>query len=219
MKKSFFFSVLILFFLTTYKPKFSLTSNINLKIQKIVIENNRILNSDEITQKLSFLYNKNLFFLNSIQIQETLKNVSFIESFSIKKIYPDKIKFIIVEKKPVAILQNKKERFFISSKGDLIKFKDIDNFKQLPTVFGNGDSFYSLYLDLQNINFKISEIKSFYFFDSGRWDLIMYDGKIIKLPIKDYLSSLENFMYSNNRDNLDNYKIFDYRVKDQLILN
>ena len=47
----------------------------------------------------------------------------------------------------------------------------------------------------------------------------MYDEKTIKLPIKDYLSSLKNFMISKENSNFNNYKIFDYRIKDQLILN
>jgi hypothetical protein len=62
-------------------------------------------------------------------------------------------------------------------------------------------------------------IKSFYFFESGRWDLLMYDDKMIKLPIKDYLVSLKNYMESRNNNNFNNYRIFDYRIKDQLILN
>ena len=62
-------------------------------------------------------------------------------------------------------------------------------------------------------------IKSFYFFESGRWDLILHDDKVIKLPIKNYLFSLKNFMLSKTNSNFDNYKIFDYRIKDQLILN
>jgi len=62
-------------------------------------------------------------------------------------------------------------------------------------------------------------IKSFYLFESGRWDLIMDDDKVIKLPIKDYLFSLKNFMSSKTNSNFNNYKIFDYRIKDQLILN
>ena len=62
-------------------------------------------------------------------------------------------------------------------------------------------------------------IRSFYFFESGRWDLIMNDDKVIKLPITNYLSSLKNFMLSKSNNNFNNYKIFDYRIKDQLILN
>ena len=98
-------------------------------------------------------------------------------------------------------------------------FRDIEKYTNLPTVFGNGENFYSLYNDLKNIQFPLEKIKSYYFFESGRWDLVMYDDKVIKLPNQDYLFSLKNFMKSKNNRNFNNYKIYDYRIKDQIILN
>ena len=47
----------------------------------------------------------------------------------------------------------------------------------------------------------------------------MKDEKIIKLPIKDYVFSLENFMISASNKEFKKYKIFDYRIQNQLILN
>jgi len=219
MKKSLFGLIILFILLTTYTPKFNFIINSNLHIQKIKIENNSIVEADKIKKKLSFLYKENLFFLNIKDIEKNLKSETFIESFSIKKIYPNTLKLIIVEKKPIAILQNKKKKFYISNKGNLINFTDIKIYNDLPTVFGNGGTFYSLYQDLQNIRFPLETIKSFYFFESGRWDLVMHDDKVIKLPIKNYLSSLKNFMLSKANSNFNNYKIFDYRIKDQLILN
>ena len=219
MKKSLLGLVILFILLTTYTPKFNFIINSNLYIQKIKIENNSIIRSDKIKEKLSFLYRENLFFLNIKDIEENLKSETFIESFSIKKIYPNTLKLIIVEKKPIAILNNKKKKFYISDKGHLISFINIKRYNDLPTVFGNGRNFYSLYNDLQNIKFPLEMIKSFYFFESGRWDLIMNDDKVIKLPITNYLSSLKNFMLSKSNNNFNNYKIFDYRIKDQLILN
>jgi cell division protein FtsQ len=219
MKKSLFGLIVLFILLTTYTPKFNFIINSNLHIQKIKIENNSIVEADKIKKKLSFLYKENLFFLNIKDIEKNLKSETFIESFSIKKIYPNTLKLIIVEKKPIAILQNKKKKFYISNKGNLINFTDIKIYNDLPTVFGNGVTFYSLYQDLQNIRFPLETIKSFYFFESGRWDLVMHDDKVIKLPIKNYLSSLKNFMLSKANSNFNNYKIFDYRIKDQLILN
>ena len=219
MKKSLFGLIVLFILLTTYTPKFNFIENSNLYIQKIEIENTYIVSSDQINKNLRFLYKENLFFLNLRDIEKNLKQESFVESFSVKKIYPNTLKIIIAEKKPIAILHNKKEKFYISNKGDLIDFIDIKIYKDLPTVFGNGESFYSLYQDLQNIRFPLERIKSFYFFESGRWDLVMHDDKVIKLPTKKYLSSLENFMLSKDNTNFNNYKIFDYRIKDQLILN
>jgi len=219
MKKSFLGLIIFFILLTTYTPKFNFTINSNLNIKKIKIENNSIIKTDEIKKKLSFLYKENLFFLKIKDIEENLKDETFIESFSVKKIYPNTLKLIIVEKKPIAVLQNKKKKFYISDKGDLMNFINLKTYNDLPTVFGNGKSFYSLYQNLQNINFPLEMIKSFYLFESGRWDLIMDDDKVIKLPIKDYLFSLKNFMSSKTNSNFNNYKIFDYRIKDQLILN
>ena len=125
----------------------------------------------------------------------------------------------IKEKQPIAILQIKKKKFYISSEGELLNFFEIKKYDNLPTVFGSEKGFHTLYKDLKNINFPIYKIKSFYFFDSGRWDLIMIDEKVIKLPIEEYILSLENFMDLKNQSSFDSYKIFDYRIKDQLILN
>ena len=219
MKKSLLGLVIIFILLTTYTPKFNFIISSNLYIKKIKIENNSIIRSNKIKKNLSFLYRENLFFLNIRDIEKNLKSETFIESFSIKKIYPNTLKIIIVEKIPIAILHYKKEKFYISNKGKLINFIEIKIYKDLPTVFGNGESFYSLYQDLQSIRFPLEKIISFYFFESGRWDLVMQDDKVIKLPVTDYLSSLRNFMLSTTNSNFNKYKIFDYRIKDQLILN
>ena len=57
-------------------------------------------------------------------------------------------------------------------------------------------------------------IKSFYYFESGRWDLLMQSDKVIKLPEKNYLSGLENFMLLSLTSNLisTNYLIIEYKI-------
>ena len=219
MKKSVFRFILLFILLTTYTPRLNFNFNSNLKIQKIIIKNNQIVDADKVKQNLSYLYNKNLFFLKTQDIEKILKKESFIESFSLKKIYPNKLRLKIVEKKPIAILHIKKKKFYISDKGDLIDFKNIDMYDNLPRVFGSSETFFSLYQTLENIQFPFKTIKSFYFFESSRWDLVMQDDQVIKLPNHDYLLSLKNFMNLKKNSDFNNYKIFDYRIKNQLILN
>ena len=85
MKKSLLGLLLLLIFLTTYSPNFNFTSNYNLNIKKIEIKNNSILKSDEIIEKVNYLYKKNLFFLDNNEIKKNLNQFEFIESFSLKK--------------------------------------------------------------------------------------------------------------------------------------
>ena len=204
---------------TSYTPNFNFNTDSNLNIKKIKIENNYILSSDEIEKKLDFLLSENLFLMNIDEIHRSLKELDFIDSFSVKKIYPNTIKINVIEKKPIAILQNKKKKYYISDRGDIIIFKKIKLFKSLPIVFGGETKFYSFYKDILSINFPINNVEKFYFFESGRWDIILRNKKVVKLPINNYLPSLKNFLLSQGNTNFERYKIFDYRIKEQLILN
>ena len=111
-----------------------------------------------------------------------------------------------------------KEKKYFTDRGDLIDFRDIKKFKDLPTVFGDEKSFAAFHLNLKKINFPFEEIKKFYLFKSKRWDLLTLKNQLIKLPVNDYNKSLLNFISLKDQANFEKYKIFDYRIKDQLIL-
>ena len=108
MKKKLVIALALLLFFSTYNPK-NLSFGNKFKLIKIEIENNFIVSEEKIKSDLAFLYNTNLFILDSSSIEKELKKISFIESYKIKKIYPNKLKIIIYEKKPIAILQFKKK--------------------------------------------------------------------------------------------------------------
>ena len=110
MRKPIFGLIILLILLTTYIPKFNFNINQNLNIKKIIIENNLILDKEIIKKKLNYLYNENLFFLKNSDIQKRLKDSTFIESYFIKKIYPNTLKITIKEKTPIAILHHKKKK-------------------------------------------------------------------------------------------------------------
>jgi cell division septal protein FtsQ len=217
MKKRLIIALALLVLFSTYKPQKLPLSN-KFSIKEIKIENNIILKDENIKKHLAFLYDVNLIFLNTVDIEEKLKKIDFIESFEIKKIYPNRIKIKIYEKKPIAILQNKREKFYISKNIEHITYIDLENYKNLPIVFGNKKSFKKLYENLNQISFPLDLIKGYYLYESKRWDLKTSKEITIKLPSKNYIKSLKNFMKLNKENSFDKYKIFDYRIEDQLIL-
>ena len=217
MKKQLIIAIELLVLLTSYKSQ-NFFFDLKFNIEEIVLENNFILKEDVIKKDLVYLYDKNLFFLNVNDIKKLLLKHNFIQSFEIKKIYPNRLKIKIFEKKPVAILQQKKDKFYFTKNGDLINYIDLEEYKNLPIVLGGKKKFKFFYNELKKINFPVNLVKQFYFFETGRWDLLTYKNQIIKLPIENYISSLENFISIESKDNFDKYQIFDYRIKDQLIL-
>ena len=144
MKKRLVIALSLLILLTTYNSQHNFViSKFNLKT--IVIKNNLLLKDKDIKDLLIPFYNKNLIFLENNEVKKALMQNSFIESFNIKKKYPSTLNVKIFEKKPIAVLLNKKNKFFLSEKLDLIEFKNLPNYKTLPYILGNKDDFKIFY--------------------------------------------------------------------------
>ena len=75
-----------------------------------------------------------------------------------------------------------------------------------------------MYGNLIKINFPTEKILSYRYFKANRWDIEMIDKKILKLPEKNYTESLTSFMKIKDKSNFKKYKIFDYRLNNQLVL-
>ena len=189
------------------------------KIQEINIENNEILKDQELIKFFSFLYNKNIIFLNPHELKKKIDQKSFIEKLEIKKIFPNKLVIKVFEKEPIGILIDKyQKKFYLGNKIDLIEYRKIPKYENLPIVEGKLESFKILFNDLIKINFPTDQILSYRYFKANRWNIELTNQKILKLPSKNYIKGLINFMSIKDNFNFEKYRIFDYRLNNQLIL-
>ena len=208
-------ALLILFSTITSQKKINI-AYFNLK--KIQIENNFILKERDIKELLIPIYEKNLFLLDYSEIEKILMQNDFIESFNIKKKYPQTLKIEIFESKPIAIILDKKKSFYISEKNQLIELIEQKKYNDLPYVIGNHEKFRDLYEILKQLNFPHNSIKKFVLYESNRWDIETKTNQIIKLPSKNFKKSLENYLEIKDKKEFKKYNIFDFRIKNQLIL-
>tara|TARA_B100001057_G_C22784346_1_gene924945 strand:+ start:481 stop:1137 length:657 start_codon:yes stop_codon:yes gene_type:complete len=217
MKIRIFTAVALLILLTTINSKeHFVISKFNLK--EVTVENNFLLKDKDIKNLLVPIYNRNLLFLKNIEVEKALTQNSFIESFNIKKKYPNTLKIQVFEKKPIAVLFNQKKKFYLSDKIELIEYKYLPNYQNLPEVIGNKYDFKIFYKNLKKINFPVNIIKKYTLYEAKRWDLEIINNKVIKLPSENYNKSLESFLSLKNKNSFEIYKLFDYRINNQLIL-
>ena len=217
MKKRLIIALFLLILFTTINSQQRfIVSHFDLKT--IEIENNFLLKDNDIKNLLISFYNKNLLLLNNNEVKKALMQNSLIESFNIKKKYPNTLKVKIFEKKPIAVLFDKKNRFYLSEKIDLIEFRNLPNYQTLPYVLGNKDDFKIFYNNLKKINFPLNVVKKYTLYETDRWDIETKDNQVIKLPSKNYLKNLKNFLDLKSKNDFGKYKLFDYRISKQLIL-
>ena len=106
---------LLLISLTTFNPK-NLNFNLNFfKIKLIEVNNVQILDKKEITALFyDQLYGSNLLVLNKNKIYKILNKNELLDYVEFKKIYPSKLQIIVFEKEVVAIINNKRNKFYLT---------------------------------------------------------------------------------------------------------
>jgi len=218
-----FLLIIGLIFLSTYSPKTTVLSKSKtdfFNIKNIIVKNNSLIKKNEIIKNLKHIYNKNIFFVRSIDIQKPLQKISFIEKIEVKRKYPDKIVIKVYETYPIAIINIKKEKFFMDSSFKVVSLNENINFKNLPNIFGEdiGENFKNFYMMLQNHNFPIQNIKNFYFFQSERWDIEFHNNKIIKYPFIEAEEAIKKSIELMNRDDFRNFNIIDLRIHGKVVV-
>ena len=214
-----YFLILIFLTLTTYTSNNrQIKKSIFFQIKNINFEETKLVDQLKMRSDLEFLRGTSLLFIDEKKIIETISHHEFISSVQFKKIYPNTLNIIIFEKKPLAVQFLEGQKFYITKDGSKIKYFKSDKYSNLPTIFGRQENFNLFFYKIKQTSLNVDQIKSFHYFGVGRWDITLNNGKVIKLPEQDYEKILENINNVLNDNNFAEYKIFDYRIIGQLIL-
>ena len=218
------FFYLILFILLSTQ----ITKNKNIKINYNTNSNNIEViglsdeNNLKVYQSLKFLLTKSIFLVNKNDFQNILKKNNLVESFYIKKIYPNLIKIKIKQTKLLAITNKKGKKFFIGSNGKLIPVSQVElSYNELPFVYSKSNyiDFIKLKKIIDESEFQFEQIESFYYFPSNRWDIKTKDGFLIKLPEKNIAESLKFVALIKINEEFKDKKIIDLRISNNIVLS
>ena len=200
-------------------------NNTNLKnikfenISNIMISGLNENENKNLLKDIKFLNLENIFFLNGNKISKIINSNSLVEKYEIFKRYPKTIDIKIKKTNFLAKINSNGKTFIIGSNGKLsdVKFSD----KQLPFIFGKPE--INEFIEFTNIidqsKFSLNEIKNLYFFPSRRWDLELKNNVILKLSKDHAKLSLDQAFEIINDSNLNDIKLVDARIKNQIILN
>jgi len=161
----------------------------------------------------------NLLSIQKSQIKEILNSNNVIEEYELFKRYPSSIEIKVKKTNFLASTNINGKNYLVGSNGKFINTKNYS--KNLPFVFGNFEP--EKFLEFKNVilqtDFKYNNIKNFYYFPSGRWDIEMISGVLIKLPISGIKESLNLSIELLDDIEFSNMKILDIRQKNQIVTN
>ena len=191
-------------------------------IKNIEISGINHLNKNDIIKIISAYNDINIFNVNIKNIYKEIKNNTWIKKASIEIIYPNTIKILLTEKKPIAIWQNRYGNSLITKSGDIIFEKNLEEFKNyLPIVVGqNANKKVQSILNIfsKNRDF-VTNIWSLTFVNQRRWDVHFNQGLTIKLPSKSVEKAWEKVLYLDREFNILNLGLteLDLRNSNQIL--
>tara|TARA_B100000780_G_scaffold276165_1_gene244231 strand:- start:710 stop:1384 length:675 start_codon:yes stop_codon:yes gene_type:complete len=209
--------LILLFILSTTSGKFAISQNdYSLTDTKISVEGLSDIKNFNISNELSNLFYKNVFFIDKKEINNIINKYNNIEEYNIKRIYPSSINVKIKPTRYLARISNNNQ-LLVGANGKLIK--DKENTEILPNIFGefNSKNFLTLKKDIDESKFTFKEFKTLYFFKSNRWDILTNNNILIKLPLNSTLESLNLAYKIVNNDEIEK-KVIDLRIKNHLII-
>jgi len=212
-KKNIYIYLFLLFFLTTIY-NFNIKNFFQEKFKIINID----INDDLIVPEIKNLINKNILYLNENEIIKNFEKYPILSSFKVNKIYPNTLKVEIYKTKHLAKIIKNQKIYYIGENGKLFEDKNYNS--KVPTVLGNVEiktvnKFLGL---LKKSLFDLKDIDTIVFYPSKRWDIVLVNKKIIKLPENNVLKFIKKAKVLLNNKNFDK-KIIDLRIKNKIILS
>lgn len=192
------------------------------RIKNIEISGVNYLKKNDIIEIISKYNDINIFSINIKNIYKEIKNNTWIKKASINVIYPNTIKILLTEKKPIAIWQNRYGNSLITKSGDVVFEKNLEKFKNyLPIVIGQNahKKVHSILNILSKDKDFLANIWSLTFVNERRWDVHFNQGLTIKLPSKSLGKAWEKVLYLDKEFNILNLGLteLDLRNSNQIL--
>ena len=183
----------------------------DIKVNGFSDEKNKIIKDDVQT-----IFGENIFFLGKINLKKFI-NRNDTKEFIVKKIYPNKILINFTPAKPICIIENKNNKIVLGDNGKILDVEIYEN--NFPIVSGskNISRIFEVVNLLKSSKFEYDSIKNIIFFKSGRFDITLNNGLLIRFPINYSKEIIDYGSDLLNNKKFANSKTIDLRINNRII--
>ena len=220
--KIFFFIFLLVFFSSINNKLFSEKKGSILKINEIKVNGLTDEEKIKLTQEFKAIFLENIFLISQKNFVNILNKNNLIQSFSVKKKYPNSILINIKKANFLAITNINNKKYLVGSNGKLIDYFSVNNNKKkLPFIFGKVDYTDFIYFKkiVDNSEFNYENITSLYHFPNNRWDIKTKNDILIKLPEENFFNALNFANKIIYNDKFNSNKVIDLRISNHMIIS
>ena len=154
-------------------------------------------------------------------IEQIKSQLPWVNQVTITRSMPNILNISITEYVPIAIWQNEGEKYLTDKEGNLVPFEDLEEFKHMVILSGNGanvnaKSLFNIFTADLNLS---ANVYSATWVSNRRWDIRFENGLLIKLPENNISEAWRRLMKIYNMPgSIVGLKVIDLRVLDKVYL-
>ncbi|MBV9539721.1 MAG: FtsQ-type POTRA domain-containing protein [Alphaproteobacteria bacterium] len=153
-------------------------------IAQIHLAGNKRTPTASIVAALGFELGQPIFGADIGEARARLKKLDWVAEAEVRRRYPDDISVHIVEKLPYALWQSPEGKWFVVERsGAPITSNNLEEFRHLPLLLGAGGSNAADLVEAVAAHRAVAaRIKAYQRVSNRRWNLILDDAVVVKLP-------------------------------------
>ena len=210
----------LLIFLTTFNPELPLLKLGFFIIKTVNVSGSKNTDLEKLKKQFSFFVNTSILSVDHKKMNEVILQNEWIHFVNINKKFPSTINVAVVEHEPFVFWKKGNNNLIITKEFTLIEKFNLNNFSNQTQARGNFDieDLKKLYKALNSNNFDLSNITSFEFLNSERWDLLLKGNKKIMLGRHDYNQQITNLNKLLIQYKDEKFTYIDLRLKNKIFV-
>jgi cell division protein FtsQ len=177
----------------------TVSNDAGFSIRAIHISGERRTQAATIAAALDLHENQSIFSADLAAARARLLALDWVASAEVVRRYPGSITVTIVEKRPFALWQAPPDAAsdarlaVVERNGGVITSKDVESFSRLPKLIGAGAPAAAAELvdAVQSQRAVSARIAAYEYVSQRRWNLILNDGVVVKLPEQNWQNQVE----------------------------
>ena len=210
----------LLIFLTTFNPELPLLKLGFFIIKTVNVSGSKNTDIEKLKKQFNFLVNTSILSVDHKKMNEVVLQNEWIHFVNVNKKFPSTINVVVVEHEPFVFWKKGNNNLIITKEFTLIEKFNLNNFSNQTQARGNFDieDLKKLYKALNSNNFDLSNITSFEFINSERWDLSLKGNKKIMLGRQDYNQQINNLNKVLIQSKDEKFTYIDLRLKNKIFV-
>jgi len=196
--------------------------NSGLSLKNILIEGRYYTDVSMLKEAVALEKGGSILSIDPAAIQENLIALPWVRQAYVKKIWPDTISVALKERVPMALFQKSTQVRLIDTQGEVIDENNLSPYKDLIIVSGvEANKAASTLFPLITANNDLyDEIERAIYISERRWDILLKNETLIKLPENDVAFALKILEDANDQDSLlsKNLEIIDLRDPNRIVI-